>query len=337
MEKGLRTADFDYDLPESFIANDPVVPRDHSKLMVWEGGQVQHRIFYEIADFLRPGDCVVVNQSKVIAARLRFAGKEIFLLQEVRRYVWRCMVKPGKKFSVGARMQVAEDLGAEVLEILEDGSRVVRFDGDPLKSGEIPLPPYIKDSRADFDQYQTVYSQDEGSVAAPTAGLHFTEELIEKLRRQGVKWEQVTLHVGRGTFLPVKSEFVGDHEMHSEFFEIGEGVAKRLNEVKAAGGRVIAVGTTSVRVLESSWQNGRFVANSGETDIYIYPGGYKWKAVDGLVTNFHLPKSSLIMLVASFLENCGAKDGRQEALRLYEGAKGQGYRFYSFGDAMFIS
>lgn len=338
----MKAADFDFDLPEKFIAQDPVVPRDHSKLMAVVGGQCEHRQFFELAEYLREGDVLVVNRSRVIPARILFEvdGRkmEIFVLKKVEECVYKVLVKPGKKFKVGADFSCG-DFDVEVIEVCEDGARIVRFSDDEVmkRNGSTPLPPYITESQSAADQYQTVYSKEEGSVAAPTAGLHFTDELLAKLKDMGVEIVEVVLHVGRGTFLPVSAEDLEEHQMHSEFYEISEEACGKLNAAKAEGRRIIAVGTTSVRVLESNIADGRFKPFAGETDIFIYPGSYVWKACDGLITNFHLPKSTLIMLVASFLESKGVDDGRLRVLELYESAKERGYRFYSFGDAMFIA
>lgn len=334
----VRTADYDYELPAECIANNPMIPRDHSRLLVYDSlkDEIHHKRFFDICDLLRPGDCLVVNRSKVIPARIEFDGSEIFLLKKVSDRSWSCLVRPGKRFFEGVKFDVRDGVSGEVESVLDDGSRVIKFFGDPLSIGKVPLPPYIKGSEADFSQYQTVYASEKGSVAAPTAGLHFTDDLISRLRGKGVLWEEVLLHVGRGTFMPVKSEFIQDHVMHKEFFEFTDSEAKLLNEVRASGGRIVAVGTTSVRVLESCFVDGEFKAHIDETGIFIFPGSHDWNAVDSLVTNFHLPKSTLLMLVASFLEHVGVSDGRAKVLDIYEVAKREGYRFYSFGDAMII-
>ncbi len=359
--KEYRTSDFDYVLDKKFIAQNPVNPRDTSKMLVYDtaNDKIYHKHFYNLPDYLHAGDTLVVNRSKVIPARILFGGnfgkpqKEIFLLKEESENIFNVLVKPGRLFLDGKTFIVAKDLHGEVLEILEDGTRNVKFwnpmsaDGFSTevsdntvhelleKYGRAPLPPYIKESTADFERYQTVYAKEKGSVAAPTAGLHFTPELISKIRKIGVDMQEVLLHVGRGTFLPVSADRLVDHKMHSEFYVFSKENADALNEAKTSGCRIIAVGTTSVRVLESVYDNG-FEPKSGETDIFIYPGKHDWNVVDALVTNFHLPKSTLIMLVASFLEHKGVKDPVAKILSLYEIAKENNYRFFSFGDAMYI-
>jgi S-adenosylmethionine:tRNA ribosyltransferase-isomerase len=351
----MKLAQFDYELPEKFIAQDPVEPRDSSKLLVFDSstGEVSHRRFRDVAEYLGADDVLVVNRTKVIPARILFDvdGREVevFRLGKVSEGLYKCLVKPGKLFRVGATRRVNDRLSCEVIEENEDGTRGIRFlleggDGEGVgagggailedlleEAGEAPLPPYIKNSKASFDRYQTVYSKEKGSVAAPTAGLHFTPELLERLVGQGVSLQEVILHVGLGTFLPVKTEKIEDHDMHSEYFEISPETSDALKEAKAGGKRIVCVGTTSVRVVESS----ELEAKVGDTDIFIYPG-YQWKVVDRLITNFHLPKSTLIMLVASFLESKGVENGTEKVLELYEIAKKEGYRFYSFGDAMMI-
>ncbi|PIR54766.1 tRNA preQ1(34) S-adenosylmethionine ribosyltransferase-isomerase QueA [Candidatus Peregrinibacteria bacterium CG10_big_fil_rev_8_21_14_0_10_36_19] len=336
----LRTQDFDFDLPEKFIAQDPVSPRDSAKLMVVKNGDVVHRKFYDVIDYLNSGDVLVVNRSKVIPARILFSengfAREVFVLSNIDG-IYNCLVKPGRAFPAGKVMNLDEKVEAEVLSINDDGTRNIKFStGFDLNAyGSIPLPPYIKGSNSTDVDYQTVYAKESGSVAAPTAGLHFTDQLLAKLREKGVKVVEVLLHVGRGTFLPVSSELVENHKMHSEFYEIGKEACDVLNFAKSSGGKIFAVGTTSVRVLESVF-DGKFSPKTGETDIFIFPKSYKWKVVDGLITNFHLPKSSLIMLVASFLENKGVDDAVPYVKELYELAKRLEYRFYSFGDAMII-
>ncbi len=356
-----RTSDFDYVLPKSFIAQNPANPRDTSKLLVYDtvNDRIYHKHFYDLPDYLETGDTLVVNRSKVIPARILFGGhfgkpqKEIFLLKEESENIFNVLVKPGRLFLEGKNFIIAQDLHGEVLEILEDGTRNVKFwnpmseDGfstevsnstvhDLLeKYGTAPLPPYIKESTADFERYQTVYAKEKGSIAAPTAGLHFTPELISNIRKIGVDMQEVLLHVGRGTFLPVSADKLTEHKMHSEFYVFSKENADALNKAKSDHQRIIAVGTTSVRVLESVYDNG-FLPKSGETDIFIYPGKHHWKTVDALITNFHLPKSTLIMLVASFLQHKGVKDPVAKILSLYEVAKENNYRFFSFGDAMMI-
>jgi len=336
----IKTSDFDYDLPKDFIAQDPLPSRDSSKLLVFDSksGEVCHRHFRDIVDYLGKDDALVVNRSKVIPARVTFevngAEKEVFLLRKKGENVYRSLVRPGDFFTLGRKFKI-HGIEGEVLEIFEDGTRLVSFSGDVLKEGHVPLPPYIKNQNVDFERYQTVYAKEAGSVAAPTAGLHFTDGLIDKLVENGVEFEEVILHVGRGTFLPIITENIQDHVMHSEFYELSSNTASSLNAYLNEGKRVVAVGTTSVRVLESVFDDG-FEACSGETDIFIYPGSYQWKVVNSLITNFHLPKSTLIMLVASFLESKGIEDPVAKVLDLYEIAKKENYRFYSFGDAMLI-
>lgn len=347
----MQLSDFDFDLPKEFIAQDPVSPRDNSKLLVLDtvGDEVLHKQFFNLKDFLRDGDVLVVNTSKVIPARILFdwngGEREIFILKNLGEDRYQSMVRPGKAFKLGVKYDLNDCISCVVKEVLDDGTRVLKFfllnddldlEEELEKVGQAPFPPYITESTADFSQYQTVYSLQKGSVAAPTAGLHFTNELLDDLRAMGVAIEEVVLHVGRGTFLPVNAEDIKDHVMHEEFFEFSEEVADRLNIAKAQGRRIIAVGTTSVRVLESCCDDkGIFSAKTEETDIFIYPG-YKWKAVDGLVTNFHLPKSTLIMLVAALLDDKGVNEPVKKILDLYEIAKKENYRFYSFGDAMVI-
>jgi len=340
----MKLTDFDYDLPSKFIAQNPTNPRDSAKLLVFHSktGEIEHRIFRDVASYLEKGDALILNKSKVIKARIKFkfGGKgkilEIFLLREVGKNKYLCLVKPGKKFKKGSKFKVG-GVECEVLDRNEDGSRIIQFSSnfDPDELGEAPFPPYIKNSTSSLADYQTVYAKEKGSIASPTAGLHFTKDLLGKISDEGVDIEKVLLHVGLGTFLPVRTEKIEDHKMHYEFFEFTAESALKLNEIKNNGWRIIAVGTTSVRVLESCFKDGKFHPTSGETNIFIYPG-YKWQAVDALITNFHLPKSTLIMLVASFLELKGCKNGTKKILELYEIAKKNNYRFYSFGDAMMI-
>jgi S-adenosylmethionine:tRNA ribosyltransferase-isomerase len=343
----MKTSEFDYFLPKNLIAQNPAKPRDVSKLMVCRASfeHVEHKVFKDIKDLLKAGDVLVLNTSKVIPARIIFDGnKEIFLIKKIAKNTYECLVRPGRKFKRGAQFNINKAIQAEVVNILDDGERVIRFSsdfGDDLsqmleKLGEAPLPPYITNTKASLKEYQTVYANEKGSVAAPTAGLHFTKDLLKSLKRKGVQIEKVVLHVGLGTFLTVTTDDVKDHVMHSEFLEMNELTAARLNKAKKEGRRIIAVGTTSVRVLESCFKPRKgFVPQISETSIFIYPG-YKWKAVDALVTNFHLPKSTLLMLVASFLQNKGSKKPVKDLMKLYEIAKKHPYRFYSFGDAMFI-
>lgn len=335
---------FYYDLPQELIAQTPMEPRDHSRLMVLdrETGEIQHRHFYDVIDYLNEGDVLVVNDSRVLPARL-YGKKEVtgaqiefLLLERKAADVWEILVKPGKKALPGARFEFGDGLlKAEILEVKEDGNRLVRFfyDGDFYqileKIGKMPLPHYITAELKDNERYQTVYSHEVGSAAAPTAGLHFTQELLDKIEAKGVKIAKVTLHVGLGTFRPVKAENIEEHHMHSEHYEMSEETAKIINEAKANGKRVIAVGTTSCRTLESVAQKeGCIRASEGYTDIFIYPG-YTFRAMDGIITNFHLPESTLIMLISAFA-------GRDKVMNAYKTAVEQRYRFYSFGDAMMI-
>ena len=342
---GLKTSDYYYELPPELIAQDPLEDRSASRLMVLDKktGAVSHHVFREITSFLNPGDCLVLNNTRVIPARLMGVrgetggAVEVLLLKRRAGDVWECLVKPGKKARPGTRLVFGDGLlHAQVEEVVEDGNRLIRFFYDGIweevldRLGEMPLPPYIKEELQDQERYQTVYSKVLGSAAAPTAGLHFTPELLEKIRAKGVKIGYVTLHVGLGTFRPVKEDTIEDHPMHSEYCTIPQETADLINETRANGGRCICVGTTSCRTLES-WaaEDGHMEAKSGWTDIYIYPG-YRFKVMDGLVTNFHLPESTLIMLVSAFA-------GREHVLAAYEEAVREKYRFFSFGDAMFIS
>lgn len=337
----MEISDFDYYLPQELIASIPFEPRDACKLMCLDraDGTINHKHFYDLAGFLKKGDVLVFNDSKVIPARILFkhANKncEIFLTTKVGADEWLAIGKPGKVLQPGNEFKLSDNLSATVVEILPDGQRLIRFslagemlDKALIKIGLPPFPPYIKNTKAKMEDYQTIYAANDGSVAAPTAGLHFTDSLFSKLKAQGVQLEFVTLHVGLGTFLPVKSQKVEDHLMHKEVYSLDQQVAERLNKAKAEGRRLIAVGTTAVRVLESSFTENGFRAGMGETDIYIYPG-YKWKCVDAMITNFHLPKSTLLLLVASFA-------GKEFMEKAYQEAIKQHYRFYSFGDAMFI-
>ena len=342
---GLYKKDFWYDLPEELIAQDPLQKRDESKLMVLdkETGEVTHRVFKDIKEYLRPGDCLVLNNTKVIPARLlgvkedTGAGIEILLLKRKSGDTWECIVRPGKKLRPGARVTFGEGLlKGEITEIAEEGNRLIRFEYDGIfeeildKLGEMPLPPYITHKLKDRDRYNTIYAKYDGSAAAPTAGLHFTDELLKEIGNSGVKTAYVTLHVGLGTFRPVKEDNVLDHHMHKEFYVVTPEAAKTINEAKAAGGRVIAVGTTSCRTIESASDDKGIVSptDGSETDIFIYPG-YRFKVLDCLITNFHLPESTLIMLVSALA-------GREKVLKAYREAIDLRYRFFSFGDAMFI-
>lgn len=339
----MNTHDFWYDLPEELIAQTPLEQRDSSRLLALErqSGKVEHKHFYDIIDFLRPGDCLVMNDSRVLPARLlghRPTGGavEVLLLRDLGDKCWECLCKPGRKMQVGSEVLFGNGaLSAVVTEVKDDGNRVVRFQYEGIflevleRLGKMPLPPYIKAELQDQERYQTVYSREVGSAAAPTAGLHFTNELLERIREKGVKTAFVTLHVGLGTFRPVKAEKISDHHMHSELCMISQETAGILNETRAAGGRIICVGTTSCRTLESlAQEDGYFTAGSRWTDIFIYPG-YRFKAMDGLITNFHLPESTLVMLVSAFA-------GRENVLNAYNEAVSQRYRFFSFGDAMCI-
>ena len=341
----MKTSDFYYDLPQELIAQTPMEKRDGSRLMTLDRrtGETGHRHFYDLPSLLRPGDCLIMNDSRVLPARLlgrRLPGGgacEVLLLTDKGENVWECLVRPGRKLRAGARMTFGDgSLTAEVAEELADGNRLVRFAYEGIflevleRLGKMPLPPYIKEELQDQERYQTVYSKVLGSAAAPTAGLHFTPELLRELESKGVNLGYVTLHVGLGTFRPVKEEAIEDHDMHSEFCTVLPETAELINRTKAAGGRVICVGTTSCRTLESwAGEDGHMEARSGWTNIYLYPGS-RFKVMDGLVTNFHLPESTLIMLVSAFA-------GREAVLAAYREAVKERYRFFSFGDAMFIS
>lgn len=343
----LTTHDFYYDLPEELIAQYPSERRDGCRLMTLskESGKIEHKIFSDIIDYLHPEDMLVVNSSKVIPARLlgktRKTGSdmELLLLRMRDTGEWETLVRPGKRAKVGASFDFSGILSAEVVEVLEDGNRIVKFDYDKEKYdsiyavldevGNMPLPPYITKKLENKDDYQTVYAKTEGSAAAPTAGLHFTRELLDKIKAKGVGYGEVTLHVGLGTFRPVKVDNIEEHLMHSEYFYMPEDVADEINRRRSLGGRIIAVGTTSCRVLESvTDEDGTVRSMSGETAIFIYPG-YKFKAVDALITNFHLPESTLIMLVSALA-------GKDSVMRAYEEAVRERYRFFSFGDCMLI-
>lgn len=339
----MKTHDFWYDLPEELIAQTPLQQRDASRLLVLDktSGQVTHKHFFDIVQYLQPGDCLVMNDSRVLPARLlghRPTGGavEVLLLRDLGDKCWECLCKPGRKMQVGSEVIFGDgELTAVVREIREDGNRVVEFRYDGIflevleRLGKMPLPPYIKAELADQERYQTVYSREVGSAAAPTAGLHFTKELLETLRGKGIRTAFVTLHVGLGTFRPVKAEEISEHHMHSELCMISDETAMLLNETRSSGGRIVCVGTTSCRTLESLVnEDGSFCAGSRWTDIFIYPG-YTFKAMNALITNFHLPESTLVMLVSAFAS-------RENVLRAYGEAVAQRYRFFSFGDAMFI-
>ncbi len=339
----MKTSDFWYDLPEELIAQTPLLQRDTSRLMVLDRqtGEVSHRQFCDIIDYLRPGDCLVMNDSRVLPARLlghRPSGGavEVLLLRNLEDNRWECLCKPGRKMKAGQEVVFGDgELTAVVTEVKEDGNRVVAFQYEGIflevleRLGKMPLPPYIKAELADQERYQTVYSREVGSAAAPTAGLHFTNELLDRIRAKGVSIAFVTLHVGLGTFRPVKAEEITDHHMHSELCVMSEETATILNETRRSGGRIICVGTTSCRTLESLVKDdGSFEASSKWTEIFIYPG-YQFKAMQGLITNFHLPESTLVMLVSAFA-------GRDRVMNAYEQAVKEKYRFFSFGDAMTI-
>ncbi|MBQ8816091.1 MAG: tRNA preQ1(34) S-adenosylmethionine ribosyltransferase-isomerase QueA [Lachnospiraceae bacterium] len=340
----MKTSDFYFDLPEELIAQDPLEDRTGSRLLVLDkgSGQTEHHIFREILDMVEPGDCMVLNNTKVIPARLygskedTGAGIEILLLKRLEKDLWECLVKPGKKCKPGARIVFGDGrLRAEIKETKEDGNRLIAFEYSGIWEevldalGEMPLPPYITHKLQDKNRYQTVYAKYEGSAAAPTAGLHFTKDLLEEIEAKGVKIAYVTLHVGLGTFRPVKVEDVTNHHMHSEYYEVTEETARIVNETKAAGGRIICVGTTSCRTVESaSTEDGVLHAGTGNTEIFIYPG-YRFKILDALITNLHLPESTLVMLVSALA-------GKEQVLHASEEAITERYRFFSFGDAMFI-
>lgn len=344
MTEGMNVKDYDYDLPEELIAQDPLEDRSSSRLMVLDRqtGDVEHRHFTDILEYLHPGDCLVINNTKVIPARL-FGVKEdtqakieVLLLKRKENDIWETLVKPGKKAKPGTKLVFGDGLlTAEVVDVVEEGNRLIQFHYDGIfeeildQLGQMPLPPYITHQLKDKNRYQTVYAKYDGSAAAPTAGLHFTKELLQKVKDMGVDIAEVTLHVGLGTFRPVKVENVLDHHMHSEFYMVSQEAADKINRAKESGHRVIAVGTTSTRTLEAAAdENGRLHATSGWTEIFIYPG-YQFKVIDALITNFHLPQSTLVMLVSALA-------GREHVLHAYETAVKERYRFFSFGDAMLI-
>lgn len=340
----MKTSDFNFALPPELIAQDPLEDRSSSRLMVLDRktGQITHRIFHDITDYLHPGDCLVINDTKVIPARLigqkeeTGAQIEILLLKRKENDVWETLVKPGKKCRPGAKVVFGNgELRAEILEVLPDGNRLVQFSYEGIfeevldRLGQMPLPPYITHKLKDRNRYQTVYAKYEGSAAAPTAGLHFTRELLKQIEDMGVHIARVTLHVGLGTFRPVKVENVLEHHMHSEYYHVSEEAANLINATKKKGGRIISVGTTSTRTLESvADEDGIIHPGSGNTEIFIYPG-YRFKAIDCLITNFHLPESTLLMLVSALA-------GKEHILAAYEEAVRERYRFFSFGDAMLI-
>lgn len=340
----MKTSDFDYNLPEELIAQTPIEPRDHSRMLVYNRADqsIQHLHFYDLPRFLKKGDVLVVNETKVIPARLLGEKEgtgvpvEILLLKRLERDVWEGLVRPGRRLKPGTFCSFGGGLlRAEIIESTEDGGRKVRFHYSGVfeeildQLGQMPLPPYIHEKLEDKNRYQTVYAKEAGSAAAPTAGLHFTPELMDKIRDMGVEIIPVLLHVGLGTFRPVKAEDLSDHHMHVEHYEVTEEAARKINEARKNGGRCICVGTTSVRTLESaSGEDDQVRAESGDTGIFITPG-YRFHAVDSLITNFHLPQSTLLMLISALM-------GREEALRVYEEAVRERYRFFSFGDAMLI-
>lgn len=338
----MKVTDFDYELPKERIAQHPMEPRDHSRLLVVdkETGEIEHRHFYDLVDYLRPDDLLVFNDTRVIPARL-FGHKdtgahvEVFLLTRMNNRDWEVLVRPGKKLRVGAKINFSEDLSCEIIDYTDFGGRIARFTFDGVfeeildRLGEPPLPPYITAPLEDKERYQTVYNKDPGSAAAPTAGLHFTKELLQKIKDKGCEEVFVTLNVGLGTFRPVSEDNIEDHQMHKEFYSVSPEAAEAINRAKAQGRRIVAVGTTAVRTLESAGADGTIKAGGNWTNIFIYPG-YKWRFVDALVTNFHLPQSTLLMLVS-------ALSSREVMLRTYETAVKEEYRFFSFGDAMFIT
>jgi len=341
----MELKDFNYDLPKELIAQDPLLHRSDSRLMLLnkETGEIQHKIFKDIIDYLNPGDCLVINNTKVIPARLYGAREgtgaaiEVLLLVRKDKDVWETLVRPGKKCKIGTRIVFGEGLlVGTVIDIVEEGNRLIRFEYEGIfeeildKLGEMPLPPYITHKLEDKNRYQTVYAKYEGSAAAPTAGLHFTPELLQAIKDKGVDVAEVTLHVGLGTFRPVKESTVEEHLMHSEYYEVTKEAADKMNKAKQSGHRVVCVGTTSCRTIESAAKDdGTIEQSSGWTQIFIYPG-YRFKMLDALITNFHLPESTLIMLVSALA-------GREHVLHAYETAVQEKYRFFSFGDAMFIS
>ena len=337
-----KKSDFYYDLPEELIAQTPATPRDSSRLLVYDRAkeQVEHRIFRDICDYLKAGDVLVINDTKVLPARLyahtqNGGAVEVLLLKRQNIDTWEVLVKPGKKCTPGKKLIISDELSLTVQSVTDSGERIVKFEYEGVfeeileRVGSMPLPPYIKEKLQDKNRYQTVYAKFDGSSAAPTAGLHFTPELLQKIKDMGVEIVEVLLHVGLGTFRPVKEDIITDHKMHSEYFEVSSEAAQKINAAKSEGRRIIAVGTTSVRTLESATnEKGEVIPQKGNTQIFIYPP-YKFKCVDALITNFHLPESTLIMLVA-------AMTGREQILSVYNTAVKERYRFFSFGDAMFI-
>lgn len=341
----MKTSDFFYELPQELIAQTPVEPRDSSRLMILnkENGNVEHKIFHDLIDYLNPGDCLILNDTRVIPARIYGVKKEtgayveFLLLKQSENNIWECLCKPGKRAKIGTRFTFGNNLvECEVMDITDDGNRIIKFDCNSKeiynildKIGKMPLPPYITEELKNGERYQTVYSRELGSAAAPTAGLHFTKEMLEKIKAKGVHIGYVTLHVGLGTFRPVKVDDVTNHKMHSEHYHISKETADLINKTKADGKRVISVGTTSTRTLESvATKNGCICEDEDDTSIFIYPG-YEFKCIDALITNFHLPESTLIMLISAFA-------GYDNVMNAYNIAVKEKYRFFSFGDAMFI-
>ncbi len=344
IEINSKTSDFYYDLPEELIAQTPLKDRDHSRLLVLDKvtGEVEHKHFYDIVDYLNKGDCIVINDTKVLPARLFGVRKdtgaviELLLLKRLDDKKWETLVKPGKKAKVGAELVFKENLlSGKIIDVHDDGNRIIEFEFDGIfeeildQLGEMPLPPYIHEKLEDKNRYQTIYAEHPGSAAAPTAGLHFNNEILKKLEEKGVVIAKLTLHVGLGTFRPVKAEYILEHKMHSEYYELSESEAEKINKAKLGGNKVISVGTTSTRTLETIGDDKGLVrAQNGWTDIFIYPG-YKFKVVDSLITNFHLPESTLIMLVSALA-------GKDNIMNAYNIAVENKYRFFSFGDAMII-
>ncbi len=339
----MKTSDFYYDLPKEFIAQTPTEPRDHAKLLVYNRSNktIEHKHFYDLPDYLKKGDCLVINETRVLPARL-FGERidtgsfiEFLLLKRIDTDTWEILARPGKKAKPGIKFKFGNELFAEVIDVRDDGNRIVKFSYDGIfeeildRLGTMPLPPYITEKLEDKEMYQTVYSKETGSAAAPTAGLHFTPELLDKIKSMGVEIVPVLLHVGLGTFRPVQVDDVLNHKMHSEYYCVSIDAANKINTCRKNGGRIISVGTTSCRTLESVTDNcGTVHSKSGDTDIFIYPG-YKFNAVDSLITNFHLPESTLLMLVSALCS-------KEEIMHVYETAKENGYKFFSFGDAMII-
>ncbi len=339
----MKTSDFYYDLPKEFIAQTPTEPRDHAKLLVYDRKTktITHRHFYDLPEYLHKGDCLVINETRVLPARLIGAREdtgsfiEFLLLRRIESDVWEILVRPGKKARIGQRFVFGNELHAVVTDVRDDGNRIVRFEYEGVfeeildRLGTMPLPPYITEKLENKEMYQTVYAHETGSAAAPTAGLHFTPELLDRIRDMGVDVVPILLHVGLGTFRPVKVDDVSKHKMHSEYYCVNSDAAERINRARAGGGRIVCVGTTSCRTLESvTDENGIVHSQSGDTDIFIYPG-FHFNAVDSLITNFHLPESTLLMLVSALCS-------KDEIMNVYEEAKKNGYRFFSFGDAMMI-